>query len=250
VTTAKNATATDVYRRVVSKTGMQEETAKAFALFEIVEYHFERKLRPNEHPHALYIQNYSTATSSCLCVRRWTFSPRLEQRLTTADPVALSLFYWEAVQAVNRGHLTVGERLYELKALQEGTKKQEYLAAVRQLEGYGEIVFPHCPCDSRKGGHVIVAAGIDSFSLHACSEEGVSESQTIKFPWPSITQWDMEEEAGAFCFQYSRQDHTPRWVKVFTSHYLFLYEVFERIQDERRALEPGEPGSDEQTVEL
>ena len=58
-------------------------------------------------------------------MRRWLFSVRAEQRLCEDDPQALSFFYWEAVQAVNRGHLTVGERLYELKALQEQTKKQE-----------------------------------------------------------------------------------------------------------------------------
>ncbi|XP_037082859.1 sorting nexin-27-like [Pollicipes pollicipes] len=240
VSARKNATAIDVYRGVVLKTGMQEDTAKCFALFEIVEYHFERKLLPNEQPHALYIQNYSTATSSCLCVRRWLFSPEKERQLCAADPVALVFFYWEAVQAVNRGHLTVGERLYELKALQEHTKKQEYLTCVRQLEGYGEVVFPHCPCDSRKEGHVIVAAGIENFSLHACSEEGASEGQTIKFPWSSITQWDIDDGQAAFCFQYSRQDHTPRWVKVFTPHHQFLYEVFERIQDERRTVTPAE----------
>lgn len=241
VTAQKNASTVDVYRAVVLKIGMQPETAKSFALFEIVEYHFERKLRPNEQPHALYIQNYSTATSSCLCVRRWLFSVAAEQRLCADDPLALSFFYWEAVQAVNRGHLTVGERLYELKALQDQTKKQEYLASVRHLPGYGELVFPHCPCDSRKGGHVIVAAGAENFSLHACSDSGVSEGQTIKFPWSSITQWDVDEELEAFCYQYSRQDHTPRWVKVFTPHHLFLYEVFERIQDERLSPEPEAP---------
>ena len=96
----------------------------------------ERKLRPNEQPHALYIQNYSTATSSCLCVRRWLFSVRAEQRLCQQDPQALSFFYWEAVQAVNRGHLTVGERLYELKALQEQTKQQE---VGRAPPGDGEV---------------------------------------------------------------------------------------------------------------
>ncbi|KAF0301148.1 Sorting nexin-27 [Amphibalanus amphitrite] len=242
VAVTKSARAGDVYRAVVLKTGMQPETADAFALFEIVEYHFERKLRPDEQPHALYIQNYSTATSSCLCVRRWLFSVEAERRLCERDAQALGFFYWEAVQAVNRGHLTAGERLYELKALQEQTKQREYLASARQLPGYGEVVFPHCPCDSRKGGHVIVSAGTDNFSLHACSEDGASEGQTIKFPWSSITQWDVDEQAEAFCFQYSRQDHTARWVKVFTPHYLFLYEVFERIQDERLAPEqPGQP---------
>ena len=56
----------------------------------------------------------------------------------------------------------------------------QYLASVRQLPGYGEVVFPHCPCDSRKGGHVIVTAGTDNFSLHACSEEGVSEVSSAR----------------------------------------------------------------------
>ncbi|XP_043196221.1 sorting nexin-27-like, partial [Amphibalanus amphitrite] len=40
VAVTKSARAGDVYRAVVLKTGMQPETADAFALFEIVEYHF------------------------------------------------------------------------------------------------------------------------------------------------------------------------------------------------------------------
>ena len=40
VAVRKNASTVDVYRAVVVKTGMQPETAKSFALFEIVEYHF------------------------------------------------------------------------------------------------------------------------------------------------------------------------------------------------------------------
>ena len=49
VSVRKNASTVDVYGAVVLKTGMQPETAKCFALFEIVEYHFgEWELDPME----------------------------------------------------------------------------------------------------------------------------------------------------------------------------------------------------------
>ena len=49
VSVRKNASTVDVYGAVVLKTGMQPESAKCFALFEIVEYHFgECELDPNE----------------------------------------------------------------------------------------------------------------------------------------------------------------------------------------------------------
>lgn len=43
---------------------------------------------------------------------------------------------------------------------------------VRGCEGYGDIVFPHCPCDSRKKGHVVAYVGYKSFRLQACKEDG------------------------------------------------------------------------------
>lgn len=41
--------------------------------------------------------------------------------------------------------------------------------------GYGDVVFPHCSCDSRKEGHVIASAGAASFKLQACREDGALE---------------------------------------------------------------------------
>lgn len=46
------------------------------------------------------------------------------------------------------------------------------LQVVRGCEGYGDIVFPHCPCDSRKKGHVVAFVGYKSFRLQACKEDG------------------------------------------------------------------------------
>lgn len=51
----------------------------------------------------------------------------------------------------------------------------QYLNLVRELAGYGEVVFPHCGCDSRKEGHVIAAIGFSSFKLHACKADGTLE---------------------------------------------------------------------------
>lgn len=66
---------------------------------------------------------------------------------------------FQAVEEVNRNNVRAGERLYELKALQDAKKAAEYLALCRTLPGYGDVVFPHCASDSRKEGHVIPAIG-------------------------------------------------------------------------------------------
>ena len=56
----------------------------------------------------------------------------------------------------------------------------QYLKIVRHLDGYGEITFPHCPCDSRKDGHVIAVVGIECFKLQACKDDGTPEVSFIR----------------------------------------------------------------------
>ena len=51
----------------------------------------------------------------------------------------------------------------------------QYLKVVRSLEGYGELTFPHCPCDARKSGHVIPTLTFNQFKLQACSDDGTLE---------------------------------------------------------------------------
>lgn len=95
---------------------------------------------------------------------------------------------------VNRGCILAGERLYQLKALQDQTRAVEYLKLARELPGYGEIVFPHCACDSRKEGHVIVSIGSEGIKLQACREDGTPESQIVSLRWDCIRQWEVDEE--------------------------------------------------------
>ena len=57
----------------------------------------------------------------------------------------------------------------------------QYLDIARTLEGYGTQVFPHCACDARKSGHVIVSISIESFQLQACSDQGERQVNTSCF---------------------------------------------------------------------
>ncbi|CAL4066433.1 unnamed protein product, partial [Meganyctiphanes norvegica] len=232
VTQAKNVTASHVYNAVVDKINLSPETAKCFALFEIVEYNFERKICDDEFPHNLYIQNYSTATATCLCIHRWLFNPQRELRLCSSDDVAHTWLFWTAVEDVNRGHVKPTDQLYQLKALQDVARKDQYLQVVRGCEGYGDIVFPHCPCDSRKKGHVVAFIGHKSFRLQACKEDGTLQTQIIDFQWSTIEKFEIDDEAMAFCFLYRQTEDLIRWVKIFTPYYQFMAECFQLIQEE------------------
>ncbi|KAF6211007.1 hypothetical protein GE061_014120 [Apolygus lucorum] len=239
VTVRKNSSANDVYQAVVERINISSNAAKYFYLFEIVEYNFERKVHPDEFPHSIYIQNYSTASSTCLCIRRWLFVPQLELTLHGEEMVALYLF-WLAVDAVDRGHVLPADRLYQLKALQDPARKHEYLKLVRDLPGYGEIVFPHCACDSRKEGHVVAAIGFSMFKLHACKNDGTLEGQVVEFPWTTITHWEVDEEGMSFSFQYQKSDKNSRWVKILTPYFTFMSDCFDRILEERKWSDTGE----------
>lgn len=138
-----------------------------------------------------------------------------------ADQQATCFIFWQAIDEVNRGFIHAGERLYQLKALQDRTRATEYLRLARELPGYGEVVFPHCGCDSRKDGHVVVAVGSNSLKLHACREDGTLESQVVELQWDCIGQWEVDEEGMAFCLKYNRPDKTPRWLKIFTPYVIY-----------------------------
>ncbi|KAJ8944903.1 hypothetical protein NQ318_012712 [Aromia moschata] len=250
VSLKKSANADEVYDAVVKKIGMSKKVSNYFYLFEIVEYNFavpefapseSQRLLPGtkgncnltEYPHNLYIQNYSTATSTCLSIRKWLFS--IDKELTLmSDTQATSFIFWQAVDEVNRGTIHAGERLYQLKALQDNTRAVEYLKLARELPGYGDVVFPHCACDSRKDGH-----------------DGTPESQVVVLQWDSVRQWEIDEEGMAFCLKYNRPDKTPRWLKIFTPYtagqhlrrclpVLVLDGLLERIIEESKWLDTGE----------
>uniref|UniRef100_A0A9J8CPA5 Sorting nexin 27a n=1 Tax=Cyprinus carpio carpio TaxID=630221 RepID=A0A9J8CPA5_CYPCA len=195
----KNSTTDQVYQALVIKVGMDSIMASYFALFEVINHSFVRKLAPNEFPHKLYVQNYTSAVpGTCLTMRKWLFSTQ-EEELLRDNPLALHYCF------------------------------HQYLSLLRSCEGYNEVMFPHCACDSRRKGHVITAISMKHFKLHACTEDGTLENQVIVFEWSEMQRWDTDEEGMAFCFEYVRGEKKPRWVKIFTPYFNYMHECFERI---------------------
>uniref|UniRef100_A0A668SN84 Sorting nexin 27a n=1 Tax=Oreochromis aureus TaxID=47969 RepID=A0A668SN84_OREAU len=85
----KNSTTDQVYQALVLKVGMDSIMASYFALFEVINHSFVRKLAPNEFPHKLYVQNYTSAVpGTCLALRKWLFSFQ-EEELLRDNPLAL-----------------------------------------------------------------------------------------------------------------------------------------------------------------
>ncbi|KAI4811533.1 hypothetical protein KUCAC02_014423 [Chaenocephalus aceratus] len=170
-----------VYQAVVMKLGMDSVTASYFALFEVINHTFVRKLAPNESPHKLYVQNYTSAIpGTCLTLRKWLFTTE-EEILLNDNQLAVNYFFHQAADDVKKGFVKAEQKSYQLQKLAEQKKMSMYLSLLRGCEGYNEILFPHCSCDSRRKGHVITAISIHHFKLHACTEEGTLEIFTPYF---------------------------------------------------------------------
>ncbi|XP_062395126.1 sorting nexin-27b isoform X2 [Sardina pilchardus] len=230
----KNSTTDQVYQAVVMRVKMDSITASYFALFEVINHTFVRKLAPNEFPHKLYVQNYTSAVpGTCLTLRKWLFSAE-EEVLLNDNQLAITYCFHQAMEDVKKGSIKVGEKSYQLQKLAEQKKMNIYLSMLSTCEGYNEIVFPHCACDSRRKGHVVTAVSVHHFKLHACTEDGALENQVIAFEWSEMQRWDTDEEGMAFCFEYARGEKKPRWVKVFTPYFNYMHECFERVFCELR----------------
>jgi len=187
-------------------------------------------LRSDEVPHALYIQNYSSAAATCILFKKWLFNLSKEIDLCDNDLFFGDICYWEAVNAVNSGQVNAGETLYQLKALQNANRKNDYLKMVRSLSGYGEIVFPHCACDARKEGHIIVSIGGLCFRFQACSSDGALEEQILEVPWPDILNYAIDGDG--FVFEYARAGKKARTVKILTPFIHFMLDCFNRVKED------------------
>ena len=60
----------------------------------------ERRLQSSEFPHNLYMQNYSTASATCVCLRKWLFSLKCEKTLYQ-DEQTLTFLYHQVPTIVN-----------------------------------------------------------------------------------------------------------------------------------------------------
>ncbi|VDD95508.1 unnamed protein product [Enterobius vermicularis] len=180
----------------------------------------ERKLADDEYPHALYIQNYTSAAPSCIVVRKWLFNLHKEIELCQRSVLFKHFCFWQAVADVNLGVIEAKEKLYQLKALQSLDRCDEYLKLVRTLEGYARITFPFCSCDTHKVGNVVLSLTFDKIVLRACGDDGNLLDDGITLDWDDIKSFELAEE-NVFMFEYHRKQKKPKTVKL-TSPFVSL----------------------------
>lgn len=95
-----------------------------------------RKLAPNEFPHKLYVQNYTSAVpGTCLALRKWLFSFQ-EEELLRDNPLALHYCFHQVVSTVTIGaahrvRVLQPLRLREVSVKKETMKAKQYIAAFR-----------------------------------------------------------------------------------------------------------------------
>ncbi|KOB68065.1 putative sorting nexin [Operophtera brumata] len=218
---------------------LTEGTAGGAAPVELKVVLPDARLEPNECPHSLYIQNYSTASSSCLCIRKWVFNPRTELALCAEDSTAAGFIFHQAVEDVNRGVCVAGARLYQLKALQEVRRARDYLALARTLPGYGDLAFPPARTDCRATPAVAITIGWNGLKLSTWSENENATAQSIEVSWCDVNQWSRDDDAAALRLTY-RRDTTTRSVAFFTPYYQFLGNCMDRIAEEANWADTGE----------
>lgn len=231
IKTKKNSTTVQVYQQVIQTINLSRDAAPYFALFEIVEYYFERMLRPDEFPHNLYIQNYSTATPTCLLLRKWLFTLPREIQVSSMDTLAESFFFYQAVEDINKGQVKPRNKLYELKALQDWNKRLEYLKLARTLEDYSAIQFPHCECPIFRDGHVVPIVTIDCFKLAPHAKDDRKGADMMQFDWNDIKEYEVDEEAMSFIFNHVTPSK-QKAIQIITPYYVFMFDCFQRIREE------------------
>lgn len=249
VSIKENHRTVEVLEEVAKKISLGGNTKKYFALFERMEHDFDRKLQASEFPHKIHVSKYSSKSSgSHIHLKKWLFSLTHEE-LASRNTAVMECFYHQAVEDVKKGRIQPGEKMAELTAL-SSSEKEQYLDVVRSVPDYNAVVFPHCKCDARKVGHVIVTINSANIRLKACSEEGVTEDQEHTFSWETVCQYEADLEEGAFTFQYTRERKQPRWVKVYSQHYVFMEDCVRRIKEEIKWSNPDSTTPPDSVEEL
>lgn len=119
---------------------------------------------------------------------------------------------------INRGLIEVPqEAVSDLKQLAEADKYLDYMKKIHAVsDNYGETVFPHCPCDSRKHGHVIVVLTPTGLKLKACTLEGEPESQVVEFAYEDIEKVEVDDDEMTCIVEVKIENKPNRKIKIFT----------------------------------
>lgn len=216
--------------------------------------HIERKLRPQELPHQINVHNSSKFYSSnnkkknnnknnssraqktSIRLARWYFNPRVESRLAK-NPLTLQYLFHQAAESFARDQLVLpaepDSTRTDFEFLAENKRYLDYLKRASKLDGYGDLVFPHCACSSRKNGHVIVILSYTHFKLRACSRDGTPETQLVEFDFDAVERCDVNDDEMTFLIEVKIANKPNKVITISTGFYLYMFECVTKIMDER-----------------
>ncbi|KAI1720624.1 PX domain-containing protein [Ditylenchus destructor] len=230
----RNSNARFVYNQVAEKINLGADSSKYCALFEMIDSNFERKLHDGECPHNIYIQNYSSAATSCIIFKKWCFDVEMEKVLCERDKVFQRICFYASVADVNSGIIVAKERLYQLKALQSEDRCDQYLQLARQLEGYGRVVFPQCAFEAdEEKGMITLQADFTSVYLKLRRHDSQKEKVLI-VKWSNILEFGIATEEQNFVLIFCKENDgaSQRTLRILTNFPEYMCEVFERIKTE------------------
>ncbi|KAI6198155.1 hypothetical protein M3Y94_01311400 [Aphelenchoides besseyi] len=238
LTVKRSSDTATVFAMLIDKLGLSKEAAQFCGLFEIIDTNFERKLSIRECPHNVYIQNYSSAASSCLMLRKWCFNVETERKLCAKDSVFKKLCFYQAVNDVNSGAIQIKERMYQLKALQTEERCDEYLDALRPLDGYSEARFPTAEFSTKnKSGLILINADFNRLNLHLKFAQSEKE-KNVEVEWTLMAEYSLSADQTSMLIRIRKNDQVDDLI-VASEYAEYLFEVFGRIKHEREAAENG-----------
>ena len=241
VNVKQSANTDEVYAALVEAIDLDPSLSQYFYLFEAIDNSFERKLRPNEQPYLINAQNLHNSSSSsggskmstCIRMKKWYFSLKTES-LLAKNAQTLKYLFHQAVEDFEREQIKMPDNYpIDLNFFKENSRYLDYLKHVYKFEGYGELVFPHCPCDSRKNGHVVVVIGASGFKLAACTREGELESQVVEFAYEDIEKTGLDDEEMAFSIEVKLANKPNKVIKIYTGFYLYMNDCVKKAKEER-----------------
>jgi sorting nexin-27 len=188
---SETARTPDLLDVILSDLNVERKWRKYFAIFIQKEGNFSKfsilfamyifsilvvKLLDSDFPYQIYLQNKDStpAGGTCLLLRKWLFSVSHEMELLE-DEIVCDLLYNEALTNITNGLININDEDANLRMLKAQGKKKQYMQLLHKLPSYNTLSFPHCKCDARKTGHIILLLNTTGLSLKACSEEGVLE---------------------------------------------------------------------------
>jgi sorting nexin-27 len=231
----RNSDARRVFAMAQDELGLSNDAARYCALYEMVDGTFERKLTDTECPHNIYIQNYSSAASSCIILKKMCFDREMEKILCSRDAVFKRLCFYQAVNDVNSGVINVKEKLYQLKAIQTDEKMDQYLEAVCQLEGYDNVILPKSPFETEADkGLVTITISFNRIEL-LLQRDGSEKEKRMTVPWKSISSFSTSEEGQVFNLAFSKDNEIE--IKVFTGFAAYFVDVFEQLKREHAEIQ-------------